>query len=341
VKISPRVLIVAFLMTGCLGPVEAKGSTVLSAGTLSRASPSSLTPALADRSSAAIRSSVPTRETAMGVPETPSPSAAGPACGGPAGLEGTVQGLVSSAPSGEWGVYLHDLPRGTTVSINADQPMHPASTIKVAIAIAFLQWKEAHPEVKWTSGPVPHERSFEQLLRAMIVVSEEDATASLTEFLTQQARIDLNQEVQSWGAGQTTVVPRRSSARDLGLIIERLASGELLSPGGTDYLLGLMRTPTPSQGTRIGAGLPPGPQDLLAHKTGTTFEAGLGVVADTGLVEWQNARYVIVVLSNHVQWVDYQTALAIIAEISRVTYACFVTGGTVSPAPYGRGGVVP
>lgn len=277
----------------------------------------------------------------MEVLQTPSPPPGRPACGGPAGLEATVQALVSSAPSGEWGVYLHDLPGGTTVSINADRPLHPASTIKVAIAIAFLQWKEAHPEVKWTSGPVPHERSFEQLLRAMIVVSEEDATASLTEFLTQQAKIDLNHEVQSWGAGQTTVVPRRSSARDLGLILERLANGELLSPEGTDYLLGLMRTLTPSKGTRIGAGLPQGPEDLLAHKSGTTFEAGLGVVADTGLVEWQDARYVIVVLSNHVQWVDYQTAMAIIAEISRATFACFVTTGAVSPAPSGNGGVIP
>ncbi|MGA2111737.1 MAG: serine hydrolase [Anaerolineales bacterium] len=237
-------------------------------------------------------------------------------------------------------MYLHDLRGGTVVSINADQPMHPASTIKVAIAIAFLRWFEAHPEVKWTSGPIPHQRSFEQLMRAMIVVSEEDATASLTDFLMDQKRIDLNREVQSWGAAETSVVPRRSTARDLGLILERLASGDLLSEAGTDYLLALMRTPTPSKQTRLGAGLPPGPQDLLAHKTGTTFQAGLGVVADTGLVQWQGTSYVIVVLSSHVQWVDYAAAQDLIAEISRVAFACLAPE-TAWPASSRRGGPNP
>jgi beta-lactamase class A len=256
-------------------------------------------------------------------------------------MEGRLQSLVSNAPSGEWEIYLHDLRGRAVVEINADAPLHPGSTIKVAIAIAFLLWRQAHPQVQWTSGPVPHQRSFEQLLRAMVVVSEEDATASLTDFLMRQERIDLNREVQSWGASQTSVVPRRSTARDLGIILEHLASGDLLTPEGTDYLLDLMRIPTPSKETRLGAGLPAGPRDLLAHKTGTTFEQGLGVVADSGWVQWQGASYVIVVLSNRVQWVDYDSAMALIAEISRVAFACLVPGAAaVSTAPH-RGGPVP
>lgn len=336
-KISLALAVVVLLLAACLKPAVGQG-------TASGAPPSS--PAASPFSGGTAAGTQPRAEISparvgQAATSEPSPlppdSERGTLCGGPAGLIGSLQDLVSAAPSGEWAVYLHDLRGGTAVSINADQPMHPASTIKVAIAIAFLRWFEAHPEVKWTSGPVPHQRSFDQLMRAMIVVSEEDATADLTDFLMNEERIDVNREVQSWGAEQTSVVPRRSTARDLGLILERLTGGTLLSEEGTDYLLGLMRTPTPSRQTRLGAGLPAGPQELLAHKTGTTFESGLGVVADTGLVQWQGTSYVIVVLSTHVQWVDYAAAQDLITEISRVAFTCLAPEAGVGGPTRGGG----
>ena len=338
-KISPGV-VVALLLGACLSPIP--GLSLPRPPTEGPTQPPSASapPGRDHRSSVQTPLEIPSQGPVPGVSATPSLPAASPGCGGPSGLSEILQSVVSSAPPGEWEVYLHDLEGGTIVNVGADQPLHPASTIKVAIAIAFLRWSESQPGFRWTSGPVAHQRSFEQLLRAMVVISEEDATASLTDFLMQQEKIDLNREVQSWGATQTTVVPRSSTAQDLGLILERLAEGELLSPAGTDYLLGLMRTPTPSKETRLGAGLPVGPRNLLAHKTGTTFEQGLGVVADTGYVQWQGARYVIVVLSNRVPWVDYSSAMALITEISQVAFACLVPGGSGLISPH-RGGPAP
>ena len=338
-KIALASALVVFSLGGCLGPGEGKAASQPSLSA-ARSIPFSGSTQAADGLAPQAQPAAGALDATLEFAEPAPASALELFCGGVAGLKGSLQSLVSSAPSGEWAVYLQDLPHGTVVSINADQPMHPASTIKVAIAIAFLRWFESHPAVPWTSGPVPHERSFEQLLRAMVVISEEDATASLTNFLMDQQRIDLNREVQSWGAAQTTVVPRRSTARDLGLILERLANGDLLSEAGTDYLLDLMRTPTPSKLTRLGAGLPAGPQDLLAHKTGTTFQQGLGVVADSGLVQWEGTSYVIVVLSNHVQWVDYSSAMALIAQISRVAYAC-LGPEAAWPSSVRRGGPSP
>ena len=62
----------------------------------------------------------------------------------------------------------------------------------------------------------------------------------------------------------------------------------------------------------------------MTHKTGTTFESGLGVVADTAVIEAGDTAYVIVVLGNKVKWVDYDEALNLIAQISRAVYLEYI-----------------
>jgi hypothetical protein len=245
------------------------------------------------------------------------------------------------APSGEWGVYVKNLETGVTAAFRQDQRLHPASTIKVAIAIDFLDWFDHHPGVKMTGGPVPRQRSFAQLLEAMMVKSEEDAAASLTEFLQAQAGYDPNSRVLLWGATHTTVVPRRSTAEDLALLLERLYRGELVSPTSTRTLLELMRTPTPSQSLRIGGGLPPWARAGLAHTTGTTFEEGWGAVGDIGVVEVRGTAYVIVAIGNHVRWVDYETSMQLISEISSAAFRVFVGIPEDSARPPAKNGLVP
>lgn len=237
-------------------------------------------------------------------------------------LQRHVQALVDAFPSGSWHVYIEDLSTGQTVSLDAQTSLHPASTIKLPIALAVFAYLDQHPEISPSSGLAGSTRSFQQLLEAMLIQSEEDATAELEAFLIDTA--STGGLISSWGAADTSLEPRRSTASDLGLLWKRLFLGELLSPDATSALLSILRTPSRGDDERIGAGLPPDVRINLAHKTGTTFEMGPGVVADSGVVETSQGAYVIVVIGNQVEWVHFEQAKALIAEISSMAYYEFL-----------------
>jgi hypothetical protein len=137
--------------------------------------------------------------------------------------------------------------------------------------------------------------------------------------------------VETWGASKTTIEPRRSTPADLALLWKRLYRRELLSESSTCKLLEILRTPSAGDELRIGGGLPEWARAGLAHKTGTTFEEGWDVVADSGLVEVGDIAYVIVVIGNSVDWVDYDEAMSLISQISRAAFTAFVPeAGSIS-----------
>lgn len=235
-------------------------------------------------------------------------------------LERHINLLLDEAPSGKWGVYIEETGTGQIVSIRGDEPFHPASTIKVPIALAVFTYLDARPHIKLSDSPASGERTFEQLLQAMLIQSEEVATASLEKFLKNASGLRIQEMLQEWGVENTTFEPRRSSPRDLALLWKRLYLGELLSPVSTTTLLEILSTPSSGDEERLGGGLPPGVREILAHKTGTTFENGLDVVADSGIIVTGDSTYVIVVIGNGVKWVDFEEAKLLISDISRVTY---------------------
>jgi beta-lactamase class A len=248
-----------------------------------------------------------------------------------AALRKSIERIVAGAPSGRWSVYIRDLRSGETVSVGGDVVVHPASTIKVGIAVDLMAWLEAHPEVKWTNGPPGQTRSFEQLLAAMLVKSEEGATATLTNFLNSQPGFAANRQLHGWGAACSTVVPRRATAADLALLLKRLYDGELLSPASTDLLLSLMRTPSADDSLRLGGGLPLTARLRLAHKTGTLFQGGLGVVADVGVVTLARGAFVIAAIGNQTDWADFDESMALIGEMARAAYAALGPGERACP----------
>jgi beta-lactamase class A len=234
-----------------------------------------------------------------------------------------IESTLREAPSGEWSVYIEDLDRGDVLSIRGEEILHPASTIKLAIAMDLLRWMDEHPDVSWQSGPPNAGRNYAQLLHALLVWSEEDAAAILTSFLDALPDHSLNNQIQEWGAGNSSVTPRRATAKDLAKLLIRLERGQLLSDAGTDRMLSILREPSNGDDERLGGGLPDCLRTSLAHKTGTTFERGLGVVGDVGLVRTDDVSYVIAVIGNQVEWVDFEEAKAMIAAISRRSFTTF------------------
>jgi beta-lactamase class A len=239
-------------------------------------------------------------------------------------LEEQIRALLRQAPSGTWGVYVEELTRGESVSIRSEEVFHPASTIKVGIAMDLLYWMERHPEVKWTNGPQAGQRSFIQLLEAMLIKSEESATVRLAAFLDGQPGYHLVDRWQSWGVAHTTFIPRRSTPADLARLLELLYNEEVLTPESSDRILAIMRVPKPSQSERIGSGLPAEVRATLANKTGTTFENGAGVVADTGIVEANGKVLVIVVLGNKTSSADYEDSMLLIGKVARAAYETWI-----------------
>ena len=246
----------------------------------------------------------------------------------PNNLAARVEDILAMAPSGDWGVYIENRTTGEVVAINADQVFHPASSIKLAIGMAFYRWHDLHPDVSLTTGPEGGtNRSFEQLTEAMLVVSEEEATAEIVEFLEAQPDFSMEDIWRSWGAVNTTLDPRRTTPTDLAGLLWLLHTGEALSPESNAQILALLRQPSRNDELRLGAGLPEWERWRLAHKPGTVFEDGWGIVSDAGLVELDGSAYVIVVVANQVEWVDFETDMGIIGRISDAVYRYFSRQG--------------
>lgn len=240
-------------------------------------------------------------------------------------MQTQIEAIVQNAPSGRWGVYVENLSTGDVVFVNSMESFHPASTIKLAIGIATMDWLDHHSNILLTNGPAnANARSFDQLLKAMLIPSEEEATTVLIDFLDSQPGPGLQEQVESWGLAHTTIEPRQTTPADLGLLWKKLYRGELLTDASTEKLLEVLRIPSAGDELRIGAGLPEELRTTMAHKTGTTFESGLGVVADSAVVKAGETAYVIVVLGNQVKWVDYDEAMNLIAHISRAAHQAYV-----------------
>ncbi len=162
---------------------------------------------------------------------------------------------------------------------------HPASTIKVPIAMAFYHWLEGQHVPDWTAYLRDHGvqgRSYFQLLEAMLVVSEEDATETLVDFLGKDYLIDT---WKGWGLDFTQIDPRRSSATDLASTMEQLYLGDWVSAASRLQMLQFMSAYTANDDTRLGRlrpKLPPG--SVIYNKRGSLVDWPT-VVADSGIIK--------------------------------------------------------
>jgi hypothetical protein len=124
-------------------------------------------------------------------------------------------------------------------------------------------------------------RTYSQLLYAMLVNSEGDATQTLLE-ATLGTHLDVDSTLHSWGADHTNITGRYSTVADLDGLLEGLYTGELILPEGRKIILDLLSTFAPNDGTRIGVIrplLPPGAHLYDQHATIAGDDLMLGDVA--------------------------------------------------------------
>jgi beta-lactamase class A len=163
-----------------------------------------------------------------------------------------------------------------------------ASVIKIPIALLFFKLLERqnlltlkdYLAVKGIDG-----RTFEQLLHAMLVKSEEDATLSILKAVT-NSRLDVTQTLRSWGAARTDIYYRTSTLEDMAALMEGLYAGKLSTPEARTIILTYMAEYTETDETRIGvihAALPC--TGHFYNKRGTITKEYL-VVADMAIVDF-------------------------------------------------------
>lgn len=198
---------------------------------------------------------------------------------------------------GQWHVLVQEVGNALRagpvwLASRLDEPLHPASTIKVVIGVLALQWLAARRAADSTFDMTQvgyAGRSYAQLLRAMLVASEETATSLLTEWLHGELGDDgVRAQLDALGLVQTTLSPRVSTVREMAGLMAGLANGLVLAPAERALLLGYLQEYSEPDRTRLGmlAFRPysrEGRQLVVLNKRGTITDELL-VVADLGLV---------------------------------------------------------
>ena len=219
--------------------------------------------------------------------------------------------ISSSAASGTWSVYVKNLKTNKGVDINASKKMNSASSIKLFVLAS------AYDKAK--SGSVS-EANFKANARKMIVYSDNSATNSVIDTIGGMSVV--NSYVRKNGYSSTTLnrkfggsytssgVNNYTSARDTGVLLEKIYNGSLVSSSYSKTMLDFLK----NQNTRskIPAGVSSG---TVANKTGEIPDQG--IENDSAIVYTSGADYVISVMSNTS---NYSKAITDIKKISNIVY---------------------
>jgi beta-lactamase class A len=272
----------------------------------------------------------------------------------PEGLRASV--LAALAPSGgEWGVYFKDLGSGAELAVRADEEFHPASTLKIWVMIKVYQDVHegryrlddevdvvktfmsaarrdpkpfgVEPATKEMAAAVGKRIKVRSLVEHMITVSDNLATNNLIrlaggprEVTACMVRYGVTRsDVRRYIMDDQAFEEGLSSAafpRDFGLILEKLAGGEVVSRAASREMLEVMSR---LKDNDMLPGRLPKPV-RVAHKTGAISK----VRNDAGLVTLTDGRrYVAAFFSRGLA--DDKKGGACLAEASRVLYD-FVAG---------------
>ena len=247
--------------------------------------------------------------------------------------------LVGSR-SGEYGIAALDLSNGRSVSINGDEPFPLASTIKLAVAGAYLaQVDHGRRSLDDRIGS----RSAAQLIEVMLTRSDNAATDVLIRNLGGPGRVQewlnlnnlpgirIDRTIAQLLGAKRDLFDRRDSGSPLAMIafLRQLDRGNMLKPQSRAYLLAAMGRCITGR-NRMKALLPTGTR--VEHKTGTLN----GLTGDVGFITMPDGRRLAVAFFARGGSDRPRT----IAEAAKAIYDGFrgSWGGTMIPTWGGAGG---
>jgi len=213
-------------------------------------------------------------------------------------LEQRLAALATENP-GEYGIAALDLTSGEMVSFNGSRPFPMASTMKIAVAAAYLAQVDAG--TRRLDDPIG-DTTARALMDAMIIHSDNRATDQLIATLGGPAAVNgwLRAHQLSGIRVDRTIATLLSDPRDLRDIrdsstpeamldlLRLIDRGDALSPQSRAALLDMMRRC--ATGSNRMRGLLP-PEARVEHKTGTLN----GYTGDVGYMTFPDGRRIAVV----------------------------------------------
>jgi len=238
------------------------------------------------------------------------------------GLERKLSMLLAER-SGEYGIAAIDLRDGSIVAVNGDTPFPMASTVKVAIAAAYLAQVD---QGRRSLSDLVNGRPAAKVLELMIIRSDNYATDQMLATLggplaVQQwlsshqisgIRVDRNIAQLLRERGHLADIKDVATPIAMVALLSRLDSGAVLTAPSRTFLFGLMSKC--ATGTRrIRALLPAG--TLVEDKTGTLD----GVTNDVGFITMPDGRRVALAVFAR----GGRDRQPVIAEVARAIYDRF------------------
>ena len=188
---------------------------------------------------------------------------------------------------GRWHILIKEVNGPILYEKGADRRINIASVVKVPIALLFFAALEnrgiLEPELpEYIRSTGPGGRTFHQLLYAMLVASEEDATNTLVDYIADN--LNLPTQLRDWNMQEIDLEARRYTVADVASLFEKLYLGEYNSPTAKLLLLEYLREYTPNDETRIGILRNYIPANyLIYNKRGSLLTPY--VVADSAIIE--------------------------------------------------------
>jgi beta-lactamase class A len=248
-------------------------------------------------------------------------------------LEQRLAAMAKENP-GEYGIAAMDLATGKTVSFNGSQPFPMASTMKIAVAAAYLAEVDAgRRSLDDTVGDVPARR----LMDAMITRSDNRATDLLISMLGGPSSVDrwllahrltgirVDRTIAQLLSARRDLRDVRDSSTPIAMLglLRLIDTGGALRPESRSLLLDMMyRCRTGSN--RIRGILPPGAR--VENKTGTLS----GYTGDVGYLTSPTGRRIAVVFFGR----GGENRSGVIATAARRIYDAFAEFSADSAAAF-------
>jgi len=268
------------------------------------------------------------------------------------GLRAALGARIARAPANAVGLYYRSLARADSILIDANLRFHAASTMKLPVMIQIFRDADAgllrlddsltvHTafpslvEGAFTVGKeddsdstlyalVGRNRSVRDLLERMITRSSNLATNILIERVGADRAQRTARALGAWsiqvlrgvedGAAYRAGLNNTTTARDLGVLLQAIATGRAASGAACDSMLAILGRQEFNEG--IPVGVPPAAR--VAHKTGWIGEVVYHDAAVVSPPQGEGGRYVLVVLTGGIK--EDSIAHNLVADLSRLVY---------------------
>jgi beta-lactamase class A len=266
------------------------------------------------------------------------------------GLRAALEARMARAPARAVGLYYRSLARSDSILIGANLRFHAASTMKLPVMIQIF--RDADAGLLGLDDSLTVHTAFPSLVEGAFVVGKEDDSDStlyaltgrnrsvrelLERMITRSSNLATNILIERVGADRAQRTARAlgawsiqvlrgvedgaayraglnntTTARDLGVLLQAIASGRAASGAACDSMLAILGRQEFNEGIPVGVAR----GTRVAHKTGWIGEV---VYHDAAVVyPSDGGRYVLVVLTGGIK--QDSVAHNLVADLSRLVY---------------------